>query len=103
MRKETTSSVSSRNATCLAKKRAMARARSAGGGRGRPVVAPRVLEVVLAQPLVGPEQDVLGHVGRVSAGRGPAAERLRQATNVMWPRSAADAQVADPERVGLLA
>src|SRR5437899_8052256 len=100
--KETTNSVSSRYCGCLTKKRPIAAGDSAGRGR-RAIVAAGVLQVVLAQALVGAEEDVLGHVRRIPAGRRPPTERLGQAAHVMRAGAAADAEVPRAERERVLA
>src|SRR3990172_10354468 len=57
----------------------------------------RVLLVLALDPLVRAEEGVLGHIGRVSARRRSAAERLRDAADVVGARPAADAEVVDAD------
>src|SRR5262252_4473929 len=68
-----------------------------GGLAAEVVVAASVFEGVLAQALVRSKQDVLGHVGRESARRRAAAERLGEAAHVVGSGAATDAEVAHAE------
>src|SRR5258708_40345257 len=57
-----------------------------------------VIEVLPPEAVVRAEDVVLRHVGRIAAGRRPAAERVGHGADVMRPRAAAHAEIPDVER-----
>src|SRR5262249_53868148 len=80
---------------------ASARPRPLSGAAGTPV-RPAVREVVLVEPLVRAEEEVLGHVGGIAARRRAPPESLGQAAHVMRAGAAADAEIPHAEGVRVL-